>query len=110
MTDDLVKRLRDLARGPDGHLRILRGTVEELEEAADEIKRLRGFAKSIKNLWAAADFMDLDGFDVQEVFLKSGLAVHRPATAEEIEGDDYLIEYGTEVGDPIIRWEGDWWR
>jgi hypothetical protein len=110
MTDhaDLIKRLR-LENQYERHP--LSGeAADALEAQQAEIERLEGFAKLIKNKWVDSYFMDLDGGDVQDIFLKSGLGIERPATQKDIDNDDGLQEYGTEPGDPIIRWNGDWWK
>ena len=49
---------------------------------------------------------DLDGGDLHEMFIRHGLAIDRPATAEDA-AEDHWAEWGIEPGGTITVWSDE---
>lgn len=64
------------------------------------------FIKALVDLHGLSDFMDIDGGDMQDLYVKHGLAIERPATKQDAEAERGL-EWGVCVGDPWIVWSPD---
>ena len=75
---------------------------DEVQVLRTENEKLKGFARTvIAALWEGAGG-DIDGGEVQEAAVKSGLIVETVATAEDLAGSDYLGE----AGDPWFKYAG----
>ena len=60
------------------------------------------FTARLMRLYWQNDCCDIDGEDIQEIVVKSGLAIERPVTAEDIANSDHMQEWGVEPGDTWV--------
>ena len=51
--------------------------------------------------WRHYSCCDIDGGDFQELCVKHGVLVERPATAEDV-AEDWAQEYGIEMGETVV--------
>ena len=62
---------------------------------------IEAFVIDLTKLFKRQDWDDIDGCDYQDLLIKHGLAIERPATEEDCKLN-WASEYGVEVGDTII--------
>ena len=60
-----------------------------------------GFIKAIAERWIDDQWQDIDGADFQDLCVKHGLLIERPATQQDCDSEGGQ-EYGVDLGDPFF--------
>ena len=65
-----------------------------------------GFIAALLDLHGTNDWQDIDGGDMDALYVKFGFVVERPATSHDVE-TEAAHEWRTKIGDPFRVWSDD---
>ncbi len=65
-----------------------------------------GFIKALLDLHAVNSWMDIDGGDMDELYVKFGFVVERPATVEDSK-TEMARDLDVQIGDPFRVWSDE---